>query len=46
MFSESWQVIVDYCANGIPYSQYIWMGLIIVLGVWAVIKAKKMISEI
>jgi len=42
-----WDVIVDYCKDApIPYSEFIWMGLIIVLGVLALYVAKKMVSEI
>jgi hypothetical protein len=44
---SSWQVVVDFFANGIiPKSEYVYMAVILVTCVIALWRARKMVSDI
>ena len=43
----AWEEISIYFVNGlIPYSEYLWMVPIVGISVYALYKARKMVSEI
>ncbi|MDR0523577.1 MAG: hypothetical protein LBG62_04065 [Candidatus Methanoplasma sp.] len=44
---DNWEVIVDFFSNGpIPKSEYVWMVFVIGLGVFALWKSRKMVSDL
>lgn len=44
---SAWDEITAYFADGyLPYSEYLWMVPIVCISLYALYKAKKMVSEI
>lgn len=44
---SNWEIMLDYFTDGlIPYSEYLWMVAILGVSIYALLKARKMVSEI
>lgn len=43
---SNWETLVDYFANGIPGSEYLWIVVIIAFSVFGFIVARKMVSKV
>jgi len=44
---DNWDAMLDYFSEGvIPHSEYMWIVVIIGLGIYALWKSRKMVSEL
>jgi hypothetical protein len=43
--ADNWRIAVDYCAGGIPGSEYLWMAAILISSVAALLVSRWMVSK-
>jgi hypothetical protein len=44
---DNWEATMEYFSDGvIPYSQYVWIVAIVALGIFALWKSRRMVSEL
>jgi hypothetical protein len=43
---NNWDLVLEFFADGIPFSEYIWVPLIIGVSLSALYVAKKMVSDV
>lgn len=43
---SNWDAIIEFFAEGIPFSEYIWVPIILVVSLSALYVAKRMVSDV